>query len=262
MSARLAAVGDLSKSISQSIRDPIARARDELEGLSVDWHTNELILELHRLTDECQEAVAEGHELIAECAEGVERIFSIVQEVGSFSEEGLQGDLDEHSLARIVERALRVARAQAPDWMRIEDRLDPNVLIRCRFGQIERVVTNLLVNAIHALQDNDRARANLVVAVGAQGDRALLHVEDDGCGIESEALDRIFDPFFTTKPVGKGTGLGLAISYHTVKAHGGAIRVSSVVGRGTSVTVELPRAPSPGRSLRTDASGARPHRTG
>ena len=70
--------------------------------------------------------------------------------------------------------------------------------------------------------------------------RALLHVEDNGCGIEAEAIDRIFDPFFTTKLVGKGTGLGLAISYHIVKAHGGEIRVSSVPGCGTSVVVELP----------------------
>jgi signal transduction histidine kinase len=68
-----------------------------------------------------------------------------------------------------------------------------------------------------------------------------LHVEDDGCGIAPEVLDRVFDPFFTTKPVGKGTGLGLAISYHIVKDHDGDIRVSSIRGRGTSVTVELPR---------------------
>ncbi len=55
-----------------------------------------------------------------------------------------------------------------------------------------------------------------------------------------DVLDRIFDPFFTTKPVGKG--MGLAISYHIVKAHGGDIRVCSVPGRGTSVSVELPLA--------------------
>ena len=78
----------------------------------------------------------------------------------------------------------------------------------------------------------------------SQGPRALLHIEDDGAGIEPEDLDRIFDPFFTTKPVGKGTGLGLAISYHIVKAHGGEIRIDSVPGRGTSVSVELPIAPS------------------
>jgi signal transduction histidine kinase len=80
-----------------------------------------------------------------------------------------------------------------------------------------------------------------VVAVGGQDGRARIHVEDDGCGIEPEVLDRIFDPFFTTKPVGKGTGLGLAISYHIVKDHGGDIRVSSISGRGTSMTVEFPR---------------------
>jgi signal transduction histidine kinase len=131
---------------------------------------------------------------------------------------------------------------QAPAWLEIEERFDPEVRIDCHAAEIERVVTNVLVNAIQALEENPREDAHLVVGIAAKGDRAILHVEDDGCGIEPEILDRVFDPFFTTKPVGKGTGLGLAISYQIVKDHDGEIRVTSIRGRGTSVTVELPRA--------------------
>ena len=68
-----------------------------------------------------------------------------------------------------------------------------------------------------------------------------MHVEDDGCGIAPDVLDRIFISFFTTKPVGLGAGLALAIWYHIVRKHGGQICVSSIADRGTSVTVELPR---------------------
>lgn len=243
VSARLAAVGDLAQPISKAINEPVARVREELEGLSLDWATAADGLELAGLDDPCREAIEEGHELIDECVEGVDRITTIVREVAGFSGDGSPEDFVSHRLDRIVERALRVAGVHAPPDVEIEARLDPDVRIRCHFAEIERVVTNLLVNAIHALDGKPRGRRHLVVAVAAQGDRALLHVEDDGCGIDPDVLDRIFDPFFTTKPVGKGTGLGLAISYHIVKAHDGEIRVSSEPERGTSVAVLLPRAP-------------------
>ncbi len=243
VSARLAAVGDLSQPISKAINEPVARVREELAGLELDWAAAHDGLELVGLQDECREAMEEGRELIEECVEGVDRITAIVREVAGFSAGGTREDLVSHGLDRIVERALRIARVQAPDDVMIEARLDPDVRILCHFAELERVVTNLLVNAIHALDGNPSGRRHLVVAIAAQDRRALLHVEDDGCGIEAELIDRIFDPFFTTKPVGKGTGLGLAISYHIVKAHGGQIRVSSEPGRGTSVAVELPRAP-------------------
>lgn len=241
VSARLAAVGDLSKSISRSINEPIAQTRKELDGLADDWQTAQETLEIAMLGEMCREAINEGHELIGECVEGVDRIFSIVHEIGGFSSDSSREKFAEHRLDQIVSRALRIARIHAPDWLEIESRLNPEITVNCNSAEIERVVTNLLVNAIQALESNSRTNAHLVVAVGGKDGRALIHVEDDGCGIETEVLDRIFDPFFTTKPVGKGTGLGLAISYHIVKDHGGDIRVSSIFGRGTSMTVELPR---------------------
>jgi signal transduction histidine kinase len=244
VSARLAAVGDLSKSISQSINEPIARARDEFDGLASDWQRAAELLERAEMPEGSREAIDEGHELIDECVEGVDRIFSIVRQVAGFTSEKEREEYAPHALDQIVRRAVRIAQVQAPIGVDIEVRLDPEVTVLCHFSEIERVVINLLVNSIHALDGHEPGQAHLVAAVAIQNDRARLHIEDNGCGIDVEVLDRIFDPFFTTKPVGKGTGLGLAISYHIVKAHGGEIRVSSIPGRGTSVVVELPMARS------------------
>jgi PAS domain S-box-containing protein len=245
VSARLAAVGDLSKSISRSIDEPVARTRRELEGLLVDWKAVERAFAPPAAKGSSAEAIDEGHELIQECIEGVDRISSIVKEISGFSSDSARAEYAPHSFSEIVARAIRVARIHAPDGLEIETRMDAGVVIDCHAAGIERVVTNLLVNSLHALEKNAYPDAHLVVGVAAQAGRALLHIEDDGCGIEPEILDRIFDPFFTTKPVGKGTGLGLAISYHIIREHGGDIRVTSIHGRGTSAIVELPRIDRP-----------------
>lgn len=67
-----------------------------------------------------------------------------------------------------------------------------------------------------------------------------MSITDDGPGISQANQRKVFDPFFTTKPIGKGTGLGLSICKGIVEDHGGAIRVESALGRGTTFVVEIP----------------------
>ena len=76
-------------------------------------------------------------------------------------------------------------------------------------------------------------------------------IQDNGCGIPQANLQRIFDPFFTTKEVGRGTGLGLSVSYGIVKAHGGTIKVDSVVAEGSTFRVQLPTVPPVDRTEST-----------
>ncbi len=78
------------------------------------------------------------------------------------------------------------------------------------------------------------------IVTEAKEGSVLVRIEDDGCGIEPEIVERIFDPFFTTKSVGEGTGLGLGIAYGIVRNHGGDITFESKPGRGTFFCVHLP----------------------
>jgi hypothetical protein len=72
----------------------------------------------------------------------------------------------------------------------------------------------------------------------------VFSVEDTGCGIPPDLLEKIFDPFFTTKQRGVGTGLGLSVVHGIVRGHGGFVEASSEVGKGTQFLVFVPACPS------------------
>jgi signal transduction histidine kinase len=119
-------------------------------------------------------------------------------------------------------------------------------------GQIQQVLTNLMVNAIQAMPNG----GNVDIAVRRQTARApdsaddhpceylAIEVRDQGVGIAEEHLQHLFEPFFTTKGVGEGTGLGLSIAYGIVQEHGGWIDVTSRPNQGSCFTVFLPGEPS------------------
>ena len=104
-------------------------------------------------------------------------------------------------------------------------------------NQLSQVLMNLLLNAAQATIEGGRITisANKLSLV----DSIEIRISDTGCGIPAEILPHIFEPFFTTKR-GKGTGLGLSISQAYVRSHNGELRVDSVVGHGTTITITLP----------------------
>ncbi len=115
--------------------------------------------------------------------------------------------------------------------------------------QLENAIVNLAVNARDAMDgeglmriatENVRLAANQVGDVQA-GDYVKISVTDTGCGMTPEVLEHAFEPFFTTKPVGKGTGLGLSQIFGFAHQSGGEVGIESQVGRGTTVSIYLPR---------------------
>lgn len=124
-------------------------------------------------------------------------------------------------------------------------------LVRVDAGQLENALLNLCINARDAMPEGGhmtlRTRNRWVNAhvddnAGlATGEYLCLSVTDTGTGIAPEILARVFEPFFTTKPVGQGTGLGLSMIYGFAQQSGGGVRIASVLGQGTEVSIYLPR---------------------
>jgi len=107
-------------------------------------------------------------------------------------------------------------------------------------SEFETALVNLVINARDAMPDGGHVTVSAKNIVDE--DRVAISVEDSGMGIPQDIVDKVFDPFFTTKPVGKGTGLGLSQVHGFVHQAGGTIGLKSTLGKGTKVTINLPRS--------------------
>jgi PAS domain S-box-containing protein len=129
----------------------------------------------------------------------------------------------------------------------IEDKIWP---VEVDLGELELALVNIAVNARDAMPDGGiitLTARNVVLKAGSaagslQGEFVALAIIDTGSGMPADVLAHVFEPFFTTKPVGKGTGLGLSQVHGFANQSGGEVTLSSEPGRGTVVTIYLPRS--------------------
>lgn len=112
------------------------------------------------------------------------------------------------------------------------------ILVHVDRNQICRVVINLVMNAVSSMESSGTLTFRTYRDAARQ--KAVLEIEDSGCGISKEHLPRIFDPFFTTKKLGEGTGLGLSTVYGLIRENKGLIEVKQTSVKGTTFRVELP----------------------
>ncbi|MEO7091616.1 MAG: response regulator, partial [Polyangiales bacterium] len=158
--------------------------------------------------------------------------------------------------APIVDELLRISAARMPANAVATVNIPEDLTIRGDAGQFRQVVLNLLGNARDALGDAGGTIAITAhplrldgtahpddVLTATAGSYVVLEVRDNGGGMSTESRRRIFDPFFTTKPTGHG--LGLAAVLGIVRSHGGGLRLSSVLGKGSTCQVMWPAATTP-----------------
>jgi signal transduction histidine kinase len=146
-----------------------------------------------------------------------------------------QAPLQEVDLHQGLENTLKVLNHKLKRVQLIRE-YDPDLpLILARGGELNQVWTNLIDNAIDALNGEGEIR----LITRAENQFVMIEVADNGPGIAPETLPRLFEPFFTTKGVGTGTGLGLDITYRIIQQHNGSIDVQSRPGH-TRFIIRLP----------------------
>ena len=224
--SKLAALGQMSAAVAHEVNQPLAAIRTYAASAR-------LLLERGR--------GAEVGTNLDEIEALTERLATVTSDLKVFARRS-DDARDPVDLARCIERA----RAQLGPLL-----ADTGTELRVRAPdapvhalgsavRVEQVVSNLVRNAIDATAGNAGARI-VEVALGVDGDEAVLRVADNGEGLDDDALEHLFDPFFTTKPVGQGVGLGLAISYGIVQEMGGRLRVRNLDDGGALFSLRLAR---------------------
>ena len=245
---RLAAVGTLAAGVAHEINNPLAYVLLNLQYL---------IREIPKLGTS-NDRIGQLVERLREARHGAERVSAIVRDLRTFSRTD-EENVGAVELRRVLLSAIKVARSQLMDRGQIIEILDDVPMVRGNASRLEQVFLNLLINAIQALSGTSPEANVIRIRVARAGDYVVVvEITDTGVGIAPEHLDRVFDPFFTTKPVGLGTGLGLPICHSIITKMGGAISVSSEVGKGSTFRIKLPID----REVEVASQSPRPRRRG
>lgn len=195
---------------------------------------------------EAAEGVPASAKIIAGQAE---RVAKIIRQLLDFARRRApdRSDADLLELAERTATLLSGLAKKAKVAIEVEREEGKAVRAKVDAAQLEQALTNLVINAVHAMPDGGRvvisARRELSAPPEAPDlprECALVEVRDEGVGIEPDHLSRIFEPFFTTKDVGEGTGLGLSVTHGIIQDHEGWMTAMSEVGRGSIFTLHLP----------------------
>ncbi|MGC8492736.1 MAG: PAS domain S-box protein [Syntrophobacteraceae bacterium] len=179
------------------------------------------------------------------------RAKELVQQILAFSRRTEQQKIPLQP-GTIVKEAMLILRPSLPSTIEIKTEVASNAAILADPTQMHQVLMNLCTNAAHAMEEKGGVLEVALADIQLTAEHSLSHkglqpgryvqltVRDSGQGIDPSIMESIFDPFFTTKEPGKGTGLGLSVVHGVVKSHGGAIRVESEPGKGSTFSVLFP----------------------
>lgn len=166
----------------------------------------------------------------------VERASKIVFALKKYIHRDLSGKKQPTDIIDTIETVLTLYNNYLKHGIEVVKKFQEVPEIYCYTDEITQVWTNLIHNAIHAMN----YKGTLTIEVFTEENFIVVKIIDTGCGIDPDIQDKIFEPFFTTKKPGEGTGLGLDIVKNIVEKHNGYITFKSKPGEGTEFTVRLP----------------------
>jgi two-component system, cell cycle sensor histidine kinase and response regulator CckA len=272
---RLASMGMLAAGVAHEINNPLsyvlynltslagemprharrlAEARNALRGSVGEAGLRELLGDNIDVLDPATATDAE--ERFRDALTGVHRIKDIVRGLGTFSR-AEQDRLAPVDLRYPIECALNIAFNEIKYRARIVKDFCTSSSVMASDGRLSQVFLNLLINAAHAIAEGDVEHNKISVRTWQEGGEVLAEVLDTGAGIGPENLERIFEPFYSTKSVGVGSGLGLSIVRNIVTSYGGAIEVTSEVGKGSRFVIRFPVAAAVAAGTKAGTAQAR-----
>ncbi len=207
------------------------------------------------LTDAVADGPPEPREELSDLRRAARRGAELVRKLMVFARRE-RPELTRVELGDLLWDTTRLLRRVVPESIELQTYVEkPLPAIQADPAGLEQVLLNLATNARDAMPTGGKLRLTAELRAMSQADVDRLDwgkpgpcvcitMADDGEGMDATTLEKIYDPFFTTKPVGSGTGLGMSIVYGVMQQHGAHIRVTSEVGKGTTVELRFPPAPA------------------
>ena len=227
MSEKLAAIGEITAGVAHEINNPIAVMQGNLEVIRDLMGPNaESARTEFKLIDEQMNRISQ---MVTKLLR-----FAKPQEYAGYTEQYVAANIITDTLP-LVQHLLR----KKTILVEREDRASRPIMMNRT--ELQQVLVNLIVNAIHAMPQGGRLTLRTFDSDFDQRKGVAIEVTDTGAGMTFEVMQKVFDPFFTTKSR-EGTGLGLSISQMLTTRQGGNIAVESELGKGTTFTVWLPEA--------------------
>lgn len=247
---KMLSIGGLAAGMAHEINNPLSAilqgTQNVLRRLSPDLSANlkvadEFNLDLDAVDAYLRQRGVRG--FLEGIHESGTRASRIVGDMLEFSRRG-GTELAQVRVDEMIDTVLRLVANAGYDFERVEIRreFDPALQdIPCDRTEIEQVLLNLIMNAVHAMLHDSEPPYRLILRTRRDGDEARIEIEDNGPGMDEETRRSVFEPFFTTKLPGEGTGLGLSVSYFIVtEQHRGRLSVESMPGRGARFVMRLP----------------------
>lgn len=251
-SEKMIALGQLVAGISHEILNPISYAKNAAENIPDFLDA----MEDGRLS--ATETKKHLKAAVASVADGIQRVCEIAGALKSFAGQN-QETYQLQDIHQGIESTLKILHVQAVEKIQIHRQFGLQEKVECKLNQLNQVFLNLLINAVHVLQ-NQKA-GNIWISTQRQGEMAEIIIQDDGPGINKEIQEKIFNPFFTTKEVGEGSGLGLYISQQIVHEHGGKLHAKSIAGKGSQLIILIPLKQKRGGAHDKRSNFTHPHIT-
>ncbi|SCA57260.1 putative Histidine kinase [Candidatus Terasakiella magnetica] len=179
---------------------------------------------------------------ISQSISGIQQISKIVLAMKEFSHPGIK-DKAPLDINRSLETTLTVSRNEWKNVAQVETDFDETIgSVSCLAAEINQVFLNLIVNAVHAIEDADmQERGKISLSTKRCEDHIEIRFKDNGSGIAPRHQNHIFTPFYTTKDVGRGTGQGLPMARDiVVNKHNGSLTFDTELGVGTTFIIQLP----------------------
>jgi len=218
-SQRMDALAVLTKGIAHNFRNILASI---LMNSQVLQNNHENDPQTREVTTWINESVQAGSKLVT----------GLMQ----FSQQKVAQEFKEIDLAQLIPDAYSLIKSSVGKNVNLTYEAPESLEIMGDPGAIFQVLASICANSADAMPRGGDLKIRLL----GVGSDALIIISDTGSGIDEKIIDNVFEPFFTTKDVDKGTGLGLSSSYGIVKEHGGDIKIESISGGGTMVTITLP----------------------